>query len=279
VTEQLQVALLVPGQDQAWLEANWLHGACVTASKRAGLVDWMVEVCCYLQLSDMTLYLAVSHLDLTLAAVELQEDQLQLLAVSCVGLAAKVEEDFVPSPQLLLPLLGGTVTKGDLAHMERTVLTALQFRLRHTTASTFLHYFTQLLPREARPLGRLARAILDLSLLAPWHGQVRPSYLAAAVLTLANCLLQESLDLPLTLAATLLHIPKLLSKDLHICKVLPSCTTLLHRLLTLLENSRQMHGVENKHSKVLGKLLPCSVTMVGEELGRVLDKPGARTKG
>jgi len=44
VTEQLQVALLVPGQDQAWLEANWLHGACVTASKRAGLVDWMVEL-------------------------------------------------------------------------------------------------------------------------------------------------------------------------------------------------------------------------------------------
>ena len=29
---------------QAWLEVNWLQGACVSASQRAGIIDWLVEV-------------------------------------------------------------------------------------------------------------------------------------------------------------------------------------------------------------------------------------------
>jgi len=115
-------------------------------------------------------------------------------------------------------------------------------------------------------VGRLAKAILDLSLLSPWYGQVRPSHLAAAVLTLANCLLQVPLALPLNLAASLLQVPTLLSKDLHLCKVLPSCTTLLFRLITLLEAKEDMPGVLRKHNKVLGRLSPLSVARLGREL-------------
>lgn len=280
VTEQLELALVVPGQDKAWLEPNWLHGASVSAGKRAGLADWLVEVAAYLQLADVTLHLAVSHLDLLLSAVELEEPELQLAALACLGLAAKVEEDFVPGPALLLSLTSPVATKPALAQAERTVLAALQFRLRRTTAASFLHYYTQLLPREARPIGRLARAVLDLALLAPWHGQVRPSHLAAAVLTLANCLLQvptlQGLDLPLSLAASLLQVPALLSRDLHLCRVLPSCTTLLYRLLALLEARHQMPGVEAKHSKVLGRLPPGSLARVRAELEDLLEGQSRR---
>jgi len=276
VTEQLQLALLEPGQDQAWLEVNWLHGACISASQRAGLIDWLVEVSNYLNLSDITLHLAVCLFDRTLANAELDEKQLQLTAITCLHLASKVEEDFVPAPSLLLPLLGGSKEKEtdaeikarmvEMARTERMILKALNFHLRASTAATFLHYFTQLLPQEARRVGRLAKAILDLSLLSPWYGQVRPSHLAAAVLTLANCLLQVPLALPLNLAASLLQVPTLLSKDLHLCKVLPSCTTLLFRLITLLEAKEDMPGVLRKHNKVLGKLSPLSVARLGREL-------------
>jgi len=276
VTEQLQLALLEPGQDQAWLEVNWLHGACISASQRAGLIDWLVEVSNYLNLSDITLHLAVCLFDRTLANAELDEKQLQLTAITCLHLASKVEEDFVPAPSLLLPLLGGSKEKEtdaeikarmvEMARTERMILKALNFHLRNSTAATFLHYFTQLLPQEARRVGRLAKAILDLSLLSPWYGQVRPSHLAAAVLTLANCLLQVPLALPLNLAASLLQVPTLLSKDLHLCKVLPSCTTLLFRLITLLEAKEDMPGVLRKHNKVLGKLSPLSVARLGREL-------------
>ena len=92
-----------------------MHGASVTASQRAGLVDWLVEVIfaitmyfliilqllgfthmrvsqvsSYLNLSDITLNFAVSLFDRTLAVVEVEEEQLQITAITCLHLAAKV---------------------------------------------------------------------------------------------------------------------------------------------------------------------------------------------
>ena len=67
----------------------------------------------------------------------------------------QVEEDFVPAPSLLLPLLGGAEVETEkkeealktrmveMARTERMILKALDFRLRASTAATFLHYFTQ----------------------------------------------------------------------------------------------------------------------------------------
>ena len=67
----------------------------------------------------------------------------------------QVEEDFVPAPSLLLPLLGGSQEEkqetdpgmktrmGEMARTERMILKTLNFHLRRSTASTFLHYFTQ----------------------------------------------------------------------------------------------------------------------------------------
>ena len=63
----------------------------------------------------------------------------------------QVEEDFVPAPSLLLPLLGGSeetdlsmkTRMGEMARTERMILKTLNFHLRTSTAATFLHYFTQ----------------------------------------------------------------------------------------------------------------------------------------
>ena len=67
----------------------------------------------------------------------------------------QVEEDFVPAPSLLLPLLGGSAEEkqeadpgmktrmGEMARTEWMILKTLNFHLRRSTASTFLHYFTQ----------------------------------------------------------------------------------------------------------------------------------------
>ena len=78
-----------------------------------------------------------------------------------------MEEDFVPAPSLLLPLLGGQQEAvgepggdegkeaggdagGDgrtdvreMAKTERMILKAVDFHLRACTAATFLHYFNQ----------------------------------------------------------------------------------------------------------------------------------------
>ena len=81
-----------------------------------------------------------------------------------------MEEDFVPAPSLLLPLLGGQQEAGgepgeeaggepggeeavgegetdvremEMAKTERMILKAVDFHLRTCTAATFLHYFNQ----------------------------------------------------------------------------------------------------------------------------------------
>ena len=48
------------------------------------------QVSSYLSLSDITLHLAVSLFDRTLAVVEVEEEQLQITAITCLHLAAKV---------------------------------------------------------------------------------------------------------------------------------------------------------------------------------------------
>ena len=89
---------------------------------------------------------------------------MQLLALTCLHLAAKVEEDCPPAPELLLPLTGGAYTKPDLARLEREAISALKWGLRRTTAVVFLHYYTEILGRGGRAVLRCARAILDLCL-------------------------------------------------------------------------------------------------------------------
>ena len=111
------------------------------------------QVSNYLNLSDITLHLSVCLFDRTLANAELDEKQLQLTALTCLLLASKVEEDFVPAPSLLLPLLGSSqeeetdsamkMRMGEMARTERMILKTLNFHLRTSTAATFLHYFTQ----------------------------------------------------------------------------------------------------------------------------------------
>ena len=152
------------------------------------------KVSSYLNLSDITLHLAVCLFDRTLAVAELDEKQLQMTAITCLHIASKVmvitvtdfvceqifanisaffiqvEEDFVPAPSLLLPLLGGSEVETELengrterkeealktrmvemARTERMILKALNFHLRASTAATFLHYFTQVYYKSFTP--------------------------------------------------------------------------------------------------------------------------------
>ena len=81
----------------------------------------------------MTLHLAVANFDNVLSSVEVEADEVQLMGLVCLSLAAKVEEDCPPSPDLLLPLTGGVYTKADLARVEKEALAAVKWRLRRTT--------------------------------------------------------------------------------------------------------------------------------------------------
>lgn len=168
--------------DQSWLCPGWLTGSGLSASARADLVDWLIQVQAYLGLSDTCLHSAVASLDTALSRVHWEHTEVQLLGLTALQLAAKMEEDTPPAPDLFLSMMGGVFTKADMARVEVGLLKAVDWRLGQTTAVVFLHLYSELLGRSGRSLCRLARTLLDLALTAEWYGTVQPSRLAAGCL-------------------------------------------------------------------------------------------------
>jgi cyclin A len=212
---------------------------------RSSVLDWLIQVQQYLNLSDVTLHLAVANFDEVISRVDFDKDEVQLLGLACLQLAAKVEEDCPPAPALLLPLAGGVYSKQDLARVELEVLRALDWRLRKTTSAVFLHYYSEILGKGKRVIFKLARAVLDLCLTETWYGTVQPSHLASTALLAASYLLGKGW--PEELANTTGHCP----------------TELLGKLVTVLNmvNGGQVgDGVKEKHDKSLAR-----VKALGEE--------------
>lgn len=168
--------------DKSWLSPGWLTGSGLSGSARADLVDWLIQVQAYLGLSDTCLHSAVASLDTALSRVHWEHTEVQLLGLTALQLAAKMEEDTPPATDLFLAMMGGVFTKADMARTEVGLLKAVDWRLGQTTAVVFLHFYAELLGRGGRSLCRLARALLDLALTAEWYGTVPPSRLAAGCL-------------------------------------------------------------------------------------------------
>jgi len=144
-----------------------------------------------------------------------------------------MEVDQSPSAGLVLPLAGDVYTKTDLGNMELELMRALDWDVRQTTAAVFLQFYADLGGKGRKPLFKMAKAVLDLSLYQEWYGCQKPSQLASACLAAACCMLGQSWceDLTAFTGSTL----KEMSKGLQL--VLRACT------------SQQCEGYEEKHGK------------------------------
>jgi len=258
--DHLALAKAIPGEDNSWLAPGWLRGSKICATTRSSVVDWLIQVQQYLSLSDTTLHLAVANFDLVLSLLDWDMDEIQLLGLACLQLAAKVEEDCAPAPSLLLPLTGGVYSKQDLTRVELEVIRALDWRLRKTTSAVFLHYYSEIAGKGRKTVFKLARAVLDLCLTETWYGTVQPSHLASTALLAASYLLGKGW--PEDLASITGHCP----------------TQLMDKLVTVLDIVHKGHvgeGVKDKHDKALGKVIALGaesvhilVKSVRQELGR-----------
>lgn len=162
---------------------------------RAAAVRWILRVSSHYRFSSLTPVLAVNYLDRFLSGVIYQEDKpwmVQLAAIACLSLAAKVEETHVP---LLLDLQVGDAEyvfeAKTVQKMEIMVLTSLDWKMNPVTAISFVDVFaTRLgLNRRLHPLhwevfyARCQASILGF--LPDWRfvGYV-PSVVAAAAMML-----------------------------------------------------------------------------------------------
>ncbi|KAL6013227.1 Cyclin [Asimina triloba] len=112
----------------------------VTATMRAILVDWLVEVAEEYKLVSDTLYLTISYIDRFLSLNTLNRQRLQLLGVSCMLIASKYEEISPPHVEDFCYITDNTYTKDEVVNMESEVLRFLKFEMGSPTIKTFLRY-------------------------------------------------------------------------------------------------------------------------------------------
>ncbi|BBN20194.1 cyclin D1/2/4, plant [Marchantia polymorpha subsp. ruderalis] len=154
---------------------------------RQTLVNWLLKVQVYHNFGALSISLAVNYLDRFLSRHELPDEsewKVQLLAVACMSLAAKMEETEVP---FLLDLQVGDVTHyfeaRTVQRMELLVLSTLEWRMSAITPFSYIDYYFAKLGIDNTIVRSLLLRVIDL-LLGTLRDvnflAFRPSVIAAA---------------------------------------------------------------------------------------------------
>jgi hypothetical protein len=157
------------------------------------LVDWLVEVQGQFKLLQETLFSTVDIVDRYLAkeGKRVVKKHLQLLGVTAMFVAAKVEEVYAPSLSDFVWITDQAYTEAEIKRMEIKVIGALDFELTQPTALMFLRRFSKAAEADAVQ-HCLAKYAVEASLLECELVPVARSELAAAALLLGRVLLEPA---------------------------------------------------------------------------------------
>ncbi|KAJ4902781.1 Cyclin-D2-1 [Raphanus sativus] len=108
-------------------------------------LDWILKACAHYNFGTLCICLSMNYLDRFLASYDLPKDKtwaVQLLAVSCLSLAAKMEESDVPQTvDLQVGDPKFVFEAKTIKRMELLVLNTLNWRLQALTPFSFIDYF------------------------------------------------------------------------------------------------------------------------------------------
>ncbi|EXB60121.1 hypothetical protein L484_013386 [Morus notabilis] len=165
----------------------------ITASMRAMLIDWLVEVAEEYRLQPDTLFLSVNYIDRYLSGTVMKRQRLQLLGVACMMIAAKYEEITAPHVEEFCYVTDNTYFKEEVLQMESAVLNHLKFEMGAPTAICFLRRFVCVaqLTSEVPSMHMecMANYLAELSLLDYGMLCYAPSLIAASATFLAKYIL------------------------------------------------------------------------------------------
>jgi len=96
-------------------------------SMRAILMDWICEVAYDFDLGRDTYYYAVKYVDLCLAwRKNIQKNKFQMLGLTCLFLACKMEEVLPPSIDHMVEVGSGMFTKEDIYTEEINIMKVMK---------------------------------------------------------------------------------------------------------------------------------------------------------
>ncbi|KAG8441764.1 hypothetical protein GDO86_010804 [Hymenochirus boettgeri] len=160
---------------------------------RSILLDWLIEVAEVYSLHRETYYLAQDFFDRFMATQKcINKSMLQLIGVTSLFIAAKLEEIYPPKLHEFAYVTDGACSEDDILQMELIILKALNWELCPVTAISWLNLFLQvsslkespklLLPQYSQEQFIQIAQILDLCILHITSLDFQYRILAAAAL-------------------------------------------------------------------------------------------------
>lgn len=162
---------------------------------RAILLDWLIEVCEVYKLHRETYYLAMDYIDRYLSTHQnIPKSQLQLIGITCLFIASKVEEIYPPKISEFAYVTDGACTEEEILGKELIVLKGLGWNLSPITPPGWLNIYMQVESGDmSRPIAFIypqygglqysqAAQLLDLATLDEGSLRFSYSHLAAAAI-------------------------------------------------------------------------------------------------
>lgn len=181
---------------------------------RKEALDWIYKAHAHYRFGALSVCLAVNYLDRFLSLYELPRGKkwcVQLLAVACLSIAAKMEEVNVPlTVDLQVADPKFVFESKTIKRMELLVLSTLKWRIQACTPCSFIDYFLGKMNNvDMIPLGSLIYRSIQF-ILKTMKGidflEFRPSEISAAV---AICVTREILTLDIDEAmSSIIHVEK-----------------------------------------------------------------------
>ncbi|ODM95409.1 G1/S-specific cyclin-E1 [Orchesella cincta] len=118
----------------------------LTSQMRSILLDWIMDVCEAYHLHRETLYLAVDYLDRYLATQNnVLKNHLQLIGITCLFIAAKMEEIYPPKLKTFAYVTDGACSENEILDMELVVTKALKWKLTPMTPCNWVNVYLQII--------------------------------------------------------------------------------------------------------------------------------------
>ncbi|KAK7042999.1 G2/mitotic-specific cyclin [Paramarasmius palmivorus] len=152
---------------------------------RGILSDWLIELQERFRLLPETLFLCLNIIDRFLSARVVSLARLQLVGVTCMFIAAKVEEIVCPSAQEFLAQTEASYTLSDVFNAEKYILKTLDYNLNFANPVHFLRRVSKADDYNVKAR-TLAKYLLEIACLEWRLIATPPSLLAAAAMWLAR---------------------------------------------------------------------------------------------
>ncbi|KAF8634827.1 hypothetical protein AX17_004078 [Amanita inopinata Kibby_2008] len=155
---------------------------------RGVLADWLIQVHYRFHLQAETLFLSVNIMDRFLSARVVSLAKLQLVGVTCMFIAAKVEEILSPSVTHFLMCAESTYTEAEILQAERYILKTLDWNLSYPNP---MHYLRRVSKADNYnvEVRTLAKYFMEIQCVEWRLVAAPPSLMAAASIWLARIVL------------------------------------------------------------------------------------------